>query len=50
MGGFEVLIDIARHNAEAAEEALRELAEDERRERIPVGMWRALPDSDAAGH
>ncbi|MBT2401274.1 hypothetical protein [Streptomyces sp. ISL-100] len=49
MGSFEVLVDIAHYNAEAGESAWHELAEGERREGIPVNMWRALPDSDADG-
>lgn len=50
MSGFEVLVEIAQHNAEAARWAWHELVERERRERIPVDLWRALPDSDADGN
>ncbi|MBT2491513.1 hypothetical protein J7E96_23900 [Streptomyces sp. ISL-96] len=50
MGGFEVLVDVAQHNAEAAEKAWHEVVEGERREGIPVELWRALPDSDADGN
>lgn len=48
-GGFEVLVDVAKHNAEAVEEEWQELVEGERREGIPVGMWRALKPSAPDG-
>lgn len=50
MGGFEVLVEIAKYNAEAAKWAWHRLVEMERRESVPVEMWRALPDSDADGN
>jgi hypothetical protein len=63
MGGFEVLRDVARHNAAEREKALDEMADaiqslgekgrrrqkGGKRERIPIHMWRALPDSGPDG-
>ncbi|MFI5720205.1 hypothetical protein [Nocardia sp. NPDC051750] len=42
-GGFEVIVEARRRNAADRQRELDE--EVELREGIPVGLWRALPDS-----
>ncbi|MEB8341792.1 hypothetical protein [Streptomyces endophyticus] len=46
--GFEVLRDVKRDNERAREVEYERLADalHDRRERVPLEMWRALPDAD----
>lgn len=44
MSGFEILREVREYNEQAAAEEEKRLDEPTR-ERVPVDMWRSLPDS-----
>lgn len=47
-GGFEVLREVAKDNEQAREDEYSRLAEslNNRRECIPLELWRSLPDAE----
>ncbi|WP_157877669.1 hypothetical protein [Streptomyces kanamyceticus] len=51
MSGFEILRDVAAHNAAARDAEYDRLADalTARREGIDTSLWRCLPDADDVG-